>query len=223
MSRASKFYCQAGKFSNFSCLKVVKDKIWAGKFSNLNSSPPSAAYMRQWIGSALVQIMACRLFGAKPLSKPLLGYCQLNPQEQTSSETLIKIQKFSFTKIHLKISSAKWWPFCRGGDELMHWLQGSSPSNGRQKGMLYKSLLCIMPFLEVSLSSCGLFSLQLEKFAKKQAKRDRLERQAAEVARCRNVFILQNTLDSMGSEEVRADFLKGNNGAVVSPEPSMDK
>ena len=33
----------------------------------LNSSPPSAAYMRQWMGSALVQIMACRLFGAKPL------------------------------------------------------------------------------------------------------------------------------------------------------------
>ena len=32
----------------------------------VNSSPPSAAYTRQWIGSALVQTMACRLFGAKP-------------------------------------------------------------------------------------------------------------------------------------------------------------
>ena len=30
----------------------------------LNSSPPSAAYMRQWIRSALVQIIACRLLGA---------------------------------------------------------------------------------------------------------------------------------------------------------------
>ena len=40
----------------------------------LKSSPPSVAYMRQWIMSALVQIMACRLFGAKPLSKPMLGY-----------------------------------------------------------------------------------------------------------------------------------------------------
>ena len=30
-----------------------------------NLSPPSAADMRQWIGSALVQIMAFRLFGAK--------------------------------------------------------------------------------------------------------------------------------------------------------------
>ena len=28
----------------------------------INSFPPSATYMRQWIGSALIQIMACRLF-----------------------------------------------------------------------------------------------------------------------------------------------------------------
>ena len=35
-----------------------------------NSSSPSVAYMRQWIGSTFVQIMACRLFGAKPWSKP---------------------------------------------------------------------------------------------------------------------------------------------------------
>ena len=28
--------------------------------------------------------MACRLFGAKPLSKPMLGYCPLDPWEQTS-------------------------------------------------------------------------------------------------------------------------------------------
>ena len=44
-----------------------------------NSSPPSYTYMRQWIGSTLVQIMACRLFGAKPLYEPMLGYCQLDP------------------------------------------------------------------------------------------------------------------------------------------------
>ena len=37
-------------------------------------SPCSAAYMLQWIGSVLVQIMACRLFGPKSLSKPMLGY-----------------------------------------------------------------------------------------------------------------------------------------------------
>ena len=44
----------------------------------VNSSPPSSAYMRQWIGSALVQIMACCLFAAKPLPEPMLTYCQLD-------------------------------------------------------------------------------------------------------------------------------------------------
>ena len=78
----------------------------------VNSSPPSVAYMRQLIGSALVQIMVCCLFGAKVrLSIGLLG--------TNVSEILIKIQNFSFTKMHLKISFAKWWPFCPGGDELM--------------------------------------------------------------------------------------------------------
>ena len=42
-----------------------------------NSSPPSAACMRQWTRQASVQIMACRLFGAKPLPKPMLTFCQL--------------------------------------------------------------------------------------------------------------------------------------------------
>ena len=49
----------------------------------VNSSPPSAAYMRPWTGSTLVQVMACRLFGAKPLPEPMLPYCQLDPWEQT--------------------------------------------------------------------------------------------------------------------------------------------
>ena len=47
-------------------------------FTSLLRQTHSAAYVRQWIGSELVKIMACRLFGAKPLSKPMLGYCQLD-------------------------------------------------------------------------------------------------------------------------------------------------
>ena len=81
----------------------------------LNSSPPSVAYMRQWIRSALVQIMSCRLFGAKPLSKPMLGYFFIGPLGTNFSEISIKIQLFSFTKMHLKILSVKWGPFCPGG------------------------------------------------------------------------------------------------------------
>ena len=53
--------------------------------------------------------MACRLFGAKPLSEPMLPYCQLD-----SSEILFKIQKFSFQEMHVKMLSSKWRPFCLG-------------------------------------------------------------------------------------------------------------
>ena len=37
------------------------------------------------------------------------------------SEILIIIQNFSFMKMHLKISPAKWRSCCPGGDELIHW------------------------------------------------------------------------------------------------------
>ena len=62
------------------CISKLFNEIFRPKYSSLsprrvNTSPPNTAYMR--IGSALVQIMACRLFGAKPLSKPMLGYSHL--------------------------------------------------------------------------------------------------------------------------------------------------
>ena len=64
------------------CWKYITNNIFLGVI-HVNSSPPSAAYMRdvmrQWIGSALVQIMPCRLSDTKPLPEPVLYYCQLNP------------------------------------------------------------------------------------------------------------------------------------------------
>ena len=60
----------------------------------INSSPPSAAYMRQWTGSSLVHVMACCLFATKPLSKPMLGYYQLDPWEQTSVNFKSKFKTF---------------------------------------------------------------------------------------------------------------------------------
>ena len=67
----------------------------------------SDAYVRRQSVTLLVQIMACRLFGAKPLSEPMLEYCQ-----QHACQILIEIHTFSFTKIHLKMSSGKWRPIC---------------------------------------------------------------------------------------------------------------
>ena len=69
--------------------RLNKSSVWHNNSipmpcGGVNSAPTSAAYMRQWIGSTLIQIIACCLFGTKPLSKPMLGYCQLDSSEQTS-------------------------------------------------------------------------------------------------------------------------------------------
>ena len=64
----------------------------------VNSCSPSAAYMSRWTGLALVQVMACRLFGAKPLPEPMLSYCHMDPLVTNLCEIRIKIQNLSFTK-----------------------------------------------------------------------------------------------------------------------------
>ena len=47
------------------------------------------------------------------------GILLIGPLETNFSEILIGIKAFSFRKMHLKISSAKWRPFCLGLNELM--------------------------------------------------------------------------------------------------------
>ena len=84
-----------------------------------NSSPLSAAYRRHWTRSALVQIMICRLFGATPLPEPMLTYCQLETLSNKLNEIWIKIQNFSFKKMHRKASSTKGRPFFSRGYELI--------------------------------------------------------------------------------------------------------
>ena len=78
------------------------------------SSPPSAAYIRQWTGLVLVQIMACRLDGAKPLFEPLLTYCQLDPKEHLSITLYSKLKYLHSRKMRWNMSCA----FFPRGDEL---------------------------------------------------------------------------------------------------------
>ena len=63
--------------------------VWILEIANrswINSSPPSAIYMRQWTGSTA-------LLSTRPLGSNF-------------SEIVTKIENFSFTKLHLKIASA---------------------------------------------------------------------------------------------------------------------
>ena len=80
------------------------------------------AYVHQWTRPLLVLLMACRLFGTKPLSKSMLTNYHLHHGEQTSV-------KFQSQYSNLKMSSAKWQPFCLG-------LSVSMPLCLNQEGVL---------------------------------------------------------------------------------------
>ena len=58
--------------------------------------------------------MGCRLFGVKLLSEPMLGYCQLDHWEQTPVRLYSECKTFHLKKIHLKMLSGKYRPFCLG-------------------------------------------------------------------------------------------------------------
>ena len=64
---------------NYKALIHHKKLNMSNKGKIISSPPPSVAYMRPCTRIALVQIMACRLFGAKLLPEPLPTYCQLDP------------------------------------------------------------------------------------------------------------------------------------------------
>ena len=50
-----------------------------------------------------------------------VGILLIGPLATNFSEMFIEIHTFSFKKIHLKMSSGKWRPFCRGLNVLTHW------------------------------------------------------------------------------------------------------
>ena len=57
-------------------LSYKKKIVWVQPY---HLSPRSAAYTPRWTGSALIQVMACRLFGSKPLRESVLTYGPLEP------------------------------------------------------------------------------------------------------------------------------------------------
>ena len=62
--------------------------------------------------------------GLSPSRRPAIiwtnaGLLLIGPLGTNSSDILIGIQAFSFKKMHLEMSSAKWRPFCRGLNVLI--------------------------------------------------------------------------------------------------------
>ena len=69
-----------------------------------------------------------------------VGILLIEPLGTNSNEMLIEIQTFSFIKIHLKMSSGKWWPFCLGLNVLIN----SSPHGQMAAILADDTFLCIL-------------------------------------------------------------------------------
>ena len=87
------------------------------KFQCINSLRPSDAYMHQQIRPSLVEIMACRLVGAKPLSEPMLEYCKYSNltnklQSNLKRNSYIFIQENSFENVVWKMAAILSQPQC---------------------------------------------------------------------------------------------------------------
>ena len=90
-------------------------KYFPRTFTHLPLVPPIYASVN-WVS-------ICSDNGLSPIRRQVIiwtnaGLLSIGPLGTKFSEILIKIQNFSLAKMHLNISSAKWRPFCPGGDEL---------------------------------------------------------------------------------------------------------
>ena len=94
---------------NVSLLSLSSCKKLRQFVVSFNPSPPNPAYMRHWIGSVLVHIMACRLFGANPLSEPVLVNWTLRSKLQWH---FYQNRKLFIHEMQQKISSVERQPFC---------------------------------------------------------------------------------------------------------------
>lgn len=82
----------------------------------------------------------------------------------------------------------------------------------------------VIQTLEFARDLCKQFnsiSLDTAKAAKKQARKETLERQANDLARIKEVLLIQNVLNQIGNDTVREDFLNGRNGAVKLTETDL--
>ena len=133
----------------------------------LNSLRPSEAYLRRWTNHHRFRLW---LVASKAPSH-YLNQCWMLliwPLGTNFSEILIRIQTFSFKKMHLRVLSEKWCPFCLSLNDCLIFIMGNSytgriPSlcwNGSLPAMwilcsICVPLMCIKPQLGGRDTSLG--------------------------------------------------------------------
>ena len=69
----------------------------------------------------MVQVMAYRQFWVcQAITRINADLLSIGRFETKLNEIRSEIQNSSSKKMHSKMSSGKWWPFCSGGDELIY-------------------------------------------------------------------------------------------------------
>ena len=106
-------------------IKAISSSL-ASVFSTSNPSP-------RWTGTVLVQAIACRLFGVKPLPEPMLIYCQLDPWQKTSLKFESKYEIFIHENAFETVS-AKGRPFCPGEMSLIFFTKFTQAICLREQG-----------------------------------------------------------------------------------------
>ena len=91
---------------------------WSADFMAINSSPPKCC-----IYASVNWVCIGSDNGLSPVRRQAITWTNANlfsvwPLGTHLGEIPIKIQISTFTKMHLKKSSAKWRPLARGGDEF---------------------------------------------------------------------------------------------------------
>lgn len=77
----------------------------------------------------------------------------------------------------------------------------------------YEEVIQTLEFARDLCKQLNQISADAAKLAKKQARKDALERHANDLSRIKQVLLIQNALNQIGTDAVREDFLSGQNGA----------
>ncbi|XP_055934228.1 caprin-1-like [Argiope bruennichi] len=78
----------------------------------------------------------------------------------------------------------------------------------------YDSVICVLEFAGDLYKSMNTTIQECSRQLKKQAKKEQLERQQHEIQRLQEAFIFCHILSCFQNEDVRSDFLNGENGAI---------
>ena len=78
----------------------------------INSSLPCATYIGQWTVLILLQVIACHLFGIKPLPEPTMIHCQLEPEKKLQWNLNQTTKIFLLENVVCEVVTISSWGSC---------------------------------------------------------------------------------------------------------------